>query len=129
MKTFGLILVGIVLFVGGYFLGSFRPVTGLLPQETIKGDNQFTVTILDSANQPVADLEVDVAEKNGPPTGEGVKKTNTSGVATFNLKPGHYFIFFNTVNFPVDQYQVPREMEIDIAEGQTATKTIILKNK
>ena len=128
MKIVGLVALALALFVGGYVLGSYFPVSGLLSgQKSIKGDSELKVTVLDYANQPVSNLEVDVANENEPPTADGVRKTDANGIATFNLKPGHYYVFFNTINFP-QNFQVPRETEIDVTEGQTNSKTIILQN-
>lgn len=127
MKTFTIVFLGIVLFIAGYLLGSWRPLSGFIPNpDNIKGNTELKITILDPAGKPVSNLEVDLSEKNGPPAEGGVQKTDNSGIATFNVKPGHYFVFFNTTNFP-EKYQVPRESEIDVIEGQSNGVTILLK--
>lgn len=129
MKIFGFVAIVLVFFIAGYLLGSYKPINSIfIGKDSIKGSAELKVTVKDSLQKPVVDLEVDVASKNEPPTADGIKRTDINGVATFNLKPGHYFIFFNTINFPTN-YQVPRETEIDVSEGQLNNKTIILQTK
>ncbi len=126
MKTFGIIILVLGAFIGGFILGSYRPISGFITsKDSIKGNAELKVRVIDSSDNPVANLEVDVANKNKPPTTDGIRKTDKDGIAVFNLKPGHYFIFFNTTNFP-PYYQVPREIEVDITEEKSNVKSIIL---
>jgi len=129
MKIFSIVILCFLFLIIGYLLGTWKPLsTFMTGSNSIKGTTEVKVTVLGPTNQPVTNLEVDIATKNGPPTAEGVRTTDAQGVATFNLKAGHYFVFFNTTKFPSD-FNVPRESEIDVIEGQINAKTIILSTK
>lgn len=128
VKAIKIILFSLILLIAGYTLGNVLPFKGFLGQDSIVGKAKLEVKVLQENNLPIENLEVDVAEQPGPPKEGGAIKTNSEGVAFFEIKPGHYFIFFNANNFP-DQFQTPKDIEIDVAEGQTTKKTIILENK
>lgn len=123
------ILVVITIFLLGYALGNFLPFSGFGEQEKgIAGTAKLEVTILAENNKPVANLEVDVAEKPGPPKLGGTAETNENGVATFNIQPGNYFIYFNSGNFPQNLKEgEPRP--IQVIEGSVSKTTITLKSK
>lgn len=123
------ILVVIIVFLLGYALGNFLPFSGFGEQgKGITGSAKLEVTILMENNKPVANLEVDVAEKPGPPQLGGTAETNENGVATFNIQPGNYFIYFNSGNFP-QNLKESSPQQIQISEGSVSKTTIILKSK
>lgn len=125
------ILVVVVIFILGYALGNFFPWSGFGGTGAgvgIKGSAKLEVTILSGNNQPVANLEVDAAEKPGPPLPGGSVMTNGNGVATFNIQPGNYFIYFNSGNFP-QNFKEPALQQIQVSEGSVSKITINLQSK
>lgn len=122
------VLVVIIIFILGYVLGNFLPWSGFGEQggKGITGSAKLEVTILMENNKPVANLEVDVAEKTGPPQLGGTAETNENGVATFNIQPGDYFIYFNSGNFPQNLTEA-KPLPIQVIEGNISKTTIILK--
>ena len=94
----------------------------------IKGEVKLEVTILREENsQPLADLEVDVAEKPGQPPEGGVSKTNQNGVAVFYLKPNTYTIYFNSNNFPSNLKQPENFVQVKVEKDRINQQTILLK--
>ena len=77
---------------------------------------------------PLANIEVDIAEIPGPPLSGGASFTNENGIATFQIEPGDYFIFFNSNNFPED-FNEPEPEAITVKEGSLNKFTIILEVK
>ena len=99
-------------------------------KKDIRGEAELEVSVLREGNQPVQNLEVDVAEKAGQPPEGGVGETDDKGVATFYIKPGNYYIFFNSNNFPPDlKYPVEKMTPVKVEEGKINQATIILKSK
>jgi len=66
------------------------------------GQTLLRVKILQIDGTPVSNLEVNLWANNaGPPTGPPpAVMTNTSGIATFAVSAGDYYIGFNRSNFP-----------------------------
>ena len=66
------------------------------------GQTLLRVKILRIDGTPVSNLEVNLwANNSGPPTGPPPSvMTNTSGIATFAVSAGDYYIGFNRSNFP-----------------------------
>jgi len=66
------------------------------------GQTLLRVKILRIDGTPVSNLEVNLWANNaGPPTGPPpAVMTNTSGIATFAVSAGNYYIGFNRSNFP-----------------------------
>lgn len=123
------IVLAVVIFFLGYAAGNFFPWSGFGEKGAgISGSAKLEVTILAQNNQPVTNLEVDVAEKLGPPLPGGSVVTNGNGVATFNIKPGNYFIYFNSGNFP-SNLKEPALQQIQVAEGSVSKTTITLQSK
>lgn len=123
------ILTVIIIFLLGYAIGNFLPLSGFGEQKGgIMGSAKLEVTILDENSKPVTSLEVDVAKKPGPPQRGGTAMTDQNGIATFNIQPGDYFIYFNSGNFP-QNLQEPEPQPIQTNEGNISKKTIILKTK
>jgi len=93
---------------------------------TIKGDAVLEVTLLmnNNSRDPLGKIEVDVAEKPGPPPEGGIAITDESGIATFRIKPGVYFIYFNNSNFPKN-LSTPEPSSVVVTEGIN-TKTILI---
>lgn len=130
MKIVKLIIFTIgflVIFLIGYGLGNVFPFSGFSSVENgISGKETLEVKLEMNDGAPVVDVEVDVAEKPGPPPQEGITTTNEKGIATFNLKPGSYFVFFNSNNFPKN-LQIPEAEKVIVEEGKLNQKTIILQ--
>jgi len=129
MKKLIFIIVVLIILILGYLLGNFLPLAGFFSTnvKSIKGDAKLEVRLVLENNTPLANVEVDVAEKTGPPSQDGALFTDKNGIATFYVIPGNYFIYFNTANFP-DNYQVPKESQIAVPDTG-GSKTIIIKNK
>lgn len=124
------ILAVIVVFILGYALGNFLPFSGFNNNSGtgIIGSAKLEVAILNENNSPVPDLEVDLAEKPGAPKRGGAVTTNQNGIATFNVQPGNYFIYFNSGNFPQNLKEgEPRSVQV--VEGSVNKATVILKSK
>lgn len=129
MKVLKIVFPLILVFVVGYALGNLLPFSGFGEQgKGITGTAKLEVTILAENNKPVANLEVDVAEKPGPPKIGGTAETNENGVATFNIQPGNFFIYFNSGNFPQSSKE-PSPQQIQVGEGSVSKTTIVLKAK
>jgi len=136
MKVLKTIFIIVVFFLLGYIVGNFYPLgifsvirSFIIPSETITGDVELKVTVLDEKKNPIPNLEVDL-DKSLPPSPARMLfvDTDENGVATFQLKPGTYFVFFNANNFPND-FRIPRAQKIDVKSGQVNELTIILKRK
>jgi hypothetical protein len=126
------IIIFIIIFVAGYLLGSFFPLslTPSSPQGDIQGDTELRVIVLRDDNQPVPNLEVDVAEKPGQPPLGGTAETDQQGVATFFVKPGTYYIYFNDSNFPSDLQTLEQgSKRIEVREGEINEEIINLKSQ
>ena len=126
------IIIFIIILGIGYFLGNYFPFPFNLPflQGDVRGETELRVTVLVDNNQPVANLEVDVAEKPGPPPKGGAIETDEKGIATFYLKPGVYYIYFNMKNFRSDLEPLPEgSKRIKVESGIINEETIILNSK
>jgi hypothetical protein len=136
MKRLKIIFIIVVFFLLGYIVGNFYPLgilsmirSFIIPSGTITGDVELKVIVLDEKKNPISNLEVDL-DKNVPPSPGRMLfvDTDENGVATFQLKPGTYFVFFNGNNFPND-FRIPNTRKIDVKSGQENELTIILKRK
>jgi len=76
-----------------------------------------------SEGEPIKNLEIDVGKKLGPPPRGGVAYTDENGIATFYLKPGKYYLYFNAANFPKD-FEYPEPKEIIVEEGKINEYTV-----
>ena len=85
------------------------------------------MTVLRPDHSPAANLEVDVGTVSGKVLEGGHEETNSSGVATFKIKPDTYSIFFNANNFP-SGLAYP-DTQVTTRSDQTTTQTIVLKTK
>lgn len=130
MKIILKIAVIIAIFILGYTAGNFIPWSGFSFSggESIAGSAKLEVTLQMDSGQPVADVEVDLGEKPGPPPKGGVTVTDKNGMATFSVQPGNYFIYFNSGSFPKN-LQEPEPQQIQVSEENISKKTIILKTK
>ncbi len=95
----------------------------------IRGNAVLNVTVLTELQKPVTNLEVDLAEKSGPPPQGGSVKTDDKGVAAFSVKPGDYVIYFSSGNFPQNLVYPNNSQPVHVAEGKTNEATVILKTK
>ncbi|MDD5675762.1 MAG: hypothetical protein PHC61_16450 [Chitinivibrionales bacterium] len=134
MNNLKLIVFVLIALLAGYVIGNLFPcsiIQGFNSQknlENISGNAALSVKILDENNSPLKNIEVDVGTQPGQPPLGGSVYTNESGEANFNIKPGSYFIYFNTVTFP-DKFELPESRQIIVEAGFANTATIILKNK
>jgi hypothetical protein len=125
LLKFGLIfLAALVVYVGAILAGFNLPGAALL-KKSIAGNEVLKVTVLmdNRVQDPVANVEVDVAETPGPPPEGGVSPTDSKGVATFHIKPGTYVIYFNNANFPKN-LAVPELVPVTVTQGEVAQVTI-----
>ncbi len=116
----------------GYIVGNLVPFTGFaFAGKSIEGSAKLEVKLVLDNGTPLSKIEVDVADKTGPPPKGGVAVTSENGVATFNIKPGSYIIYFNLGTFPknLDWPQGGPETSIQVLEGVVNQKTLILKAK
>lgn len=123
------IIALIIVFLAGYAAGNFLPFTGFaLPGKSIAGDARLEVKLVLDNGQPLTRIEVDVAEKTGPPPKGGASVTDENGVAAFNIRPGAYVIYFNLGTFPknLDWPEGGPETKIQVSEGVVNQKTLIL---
>ncbi|MFA5413508.1 MAG: hypothetical protein WC348_03135 [Patescibacteria group bacterium] len=118
-------LIIILCFVGLYFLIYQDNQQG----PSIKGDAVLRVMVVTDKDEPVKDLEVDVGETAGPPAEGGFVKTDNAGVATFNIKPGKYVIFFNDSNFPTNLEHSDDTPTVEVSQDKPTEQKIILKTK
>ncbi len=116
----------VVFYVGAILLGFNLPKPASL-DKGIEGNAELRVTLLMDNNlkNPLPNIEVDVAEKLGQPLKGGVAITNEQGVATFKVKPGSYYIFFNSGAFPKNLAE-PEPQQVTVSEGGTNEKTILV---
>ena len=121
--TLAVILAVVGIFISSSVISSFN-----IGSSSISGSISFQVIILDENGSPLSGVEVDIAETPGPPPEGGIMTTDENGVAHFSLKPGNYYVFFNTVNFPSQYYQ-PAPSQINVSEGGVNIKEIILSRK
>ena len=78
-----------------------------------------------NVRNPLSKIEVDVAEKPGQPPKGGIAVTDEEGIATFNIKPGNYFIYFNNLTFPKN-LSVPDPQSITVIEDSINEKTFLI---
>ncbi len=99
------------------------------PAGDIFGNNKVEITLLNEDQQPLTNVEINLGEKTGTPPQGGRQVTNSKGVATFFVKPGKYFIYFNDLFFPKDLMKPIDLLQITVEEGKPVTKTVILNYK
>jgi len=141
MKKPIIILIILLALVIGYILGLFFPLSifglsnsqhpfslPILEDTGIEGDARLEVSLIMDNGRPLDNVEVDLAEVPGPPPIGGVGLTNEDGLAVFSVKPGSYFIFFNSNNFPKN-VNCPEPIAIEVKEGIVNEKEIILTIK
>ncbi len=128
MKKILLVLAFLAVFIAGYALGNIVPFSfSLFSAKGIVGDSTLNVKVTMDNGTPLDRIEVDLGEKVGPPPKGGVQVTGEDGVATFKVKPGAYYIFFNTNSFP-QNLQVPEEKQVVVGEGFNEA-TVAVKTK
>jgi hypothetical protein len=123
-----IIIIAIATLIAGYLIGSFFPIRGFFQSTgpSIAGNSTLKVTVLRPDRSPATNLEVDIATKVGQVFEGGHEKTDANGIATFNIKPDTYYIFFNAINFPKDLKYTDTPSVVTQA-GQTVSQTIILQ--
>lgn len=132
MKKLGLIVIVVIALLIGYAAGNFLPFTGFgFFGKSIEGNAKLEVKLVLDNGTPLSKIEVDVGEKTGPPPKGGVAITDETGVATFNIRPGEYVIYFNLGTFPknLDYPQGGPETKVQVEENKVNQKTLTLKTK
>jgi len=131
MKKKILIIIIISLLIG-YALGNLIPFSGFnflkIFQKGIEGTAKLEITLLMDNGTPLANIEVDVAERPGTPPSGGISYTDENGIAVFNIKPGQYYIFFNSNSFP-ENLIIPDPEPIQVQEEIINQYTIQVKAK
>lgn len=144
MKKLTIVLLTIIAFLLGYLAGNILPLnssstgstgqqkTFSLPQfgdQGIKGDVTLQVILkMEDMGNPVANVEVDLAEEPGQPPIGGTALSDENGVALFNIRPGRYFIFFNDNNFPKN-LRTPEPQPIEVKSGEINKTEILMTLK
>lgn len=128
------IIIFLTIFIIGYAVGNFLPINSFprIGDKGIAGDAKLEVKLMMDNGTPLSNIEVDVGERSGPPPKGGVSVTNNKGIATFNIKPGSYFIYFNSTTFPKNlewPAQEGPETKIQVEENTVNEKTLIFKTK
>jgi len=127
MKMFKIVLLGLLIVVAGYIIGSFFPITGFFSSgASIIGNAELKITVLRPDGSPATNLEVDVATQPGAPLKGGIAITDSKGEAIYKVKPGNYFVFFNSINFPKSLAQPHSPIQVTLVENQTTEQTINL---
>lgn len=130
MKILKFVLIFIVAVVIFYavavLLGVNLPKPAFL-KKGIEGNAELKVTLLmdNNVQNPLSNVEIDLAEKPGQPPKGGLALTDESGVAVFKVKPGSYYIYFNDNTFPKN-LKVPELEQIVVKEGVVNEKTILV---
>lgn len=116
----------IAAYFGAIFLGFNLPKPAFLGN-SISGSAVLEVKLLmdNNVQDPVAKIEVDLAEKPGPPPEGGVATTDQTGTATFNVKPGQYVIYFNQANFPKN-LAIPQTQPVTVSQEGPNVVTILI---
>ena len=130
LKFFLAFIISLIIFyAAAIMLGLDLPKPAFL-NKGIEGNAELSVTLLMNNNvkNPIPNTEVDVAEKPGQPPKGGVAITNESGVATFKIKPGNYYIYFNENSFPKN-LAIPESQQITVVEGKVNEKTFLVNTK
>ncbi len=132
MKNLWIAMAILIAFVVGYSAGNLIPFTGFaFAGKSIEGTAKLEVKLVLDNGMPIPKIEVDVADKTGPPPKGGVAVTDDNGVATFNIKPGSYVIYFNLGTFPknLDWPQGGPVTSIQVSDGAVNQKILVLKAK
>ncbi len=127
LKTLALLVVVlVVLYLGGIFLGLDLPKPAFLEKSIVGNETLKVKVVMDnSAQNPINNVEVDLGEKPGPPDKGGAMVTDSMGVATFKVKPGSYVIYFNESSFPKN-LKTPDLVNVQVQEGQINEKTVMV---
>lgn len=122
MKKTSLIIIFIVA-VAGYFLANSSVF-----KKAIEGDIALEVKIVAQNQDPLSNIEVNVSQEPGQPPVGGTMFTDETGTAVFHVRPGSYFIFFNSNNFP-SGFDYPAPTPVRVEEGQSNFHVITLMPK
>jgi len=141
MKKFSILtIVFIVLaIILGYILGNVLPFNGFLNAANNNAQNtqvtgipenkgRLVVKVRNNNEEPIVGIEIDVATQPGLPAQWGIKEANIQGLATYDIDPGQYYVFFNLNRFP-SEYIVQSERRVIIIAGQQQNITFTLEKK
>jgi hypothetical protein len=120
------IVAAAIFYFAAIFLGANLPKPAFL-EKGIEGNTELKVTLLmdNNVKNPLPNVEIDLAQKPGQPPKGGTAITDESGVATFKVKPGDYYVYFNENTFP-QNLKVPELVQIVVEEGVANEKTILV---
>jgi len=131
------VIVALISVILGYVIGNLLPFksfpesddSGQITQDSNipDGKGRLVVEVMNTDNEPVIGIEIDVAFQPGPPEDWGVKETNTEGIAIYNLDPGDYFAYFNMERFP-SEYVVQPEKKVTVINGEETIVTFVLES-
>jgi hypothetical protein len=124
------IAILVTFYVGAILAGFNLPGAGLIQKNDISGSAVLEVKLVmdNRAQDPLANIEVDVAEEPGPPPEGGVAATNDAGVATFQIKPGSYVVYFNSLSFP-ENLAIPESKPVTVTKEGPNQVTITVDTK
>jgi hypothetical protein len=135
-KVLSIVLAFVIGGIAGYFardlpalLSKDEDLPTQLEQGEYAGNDVLEVTIQKKDGSVLAGIEVDLwadGKQEGPPTA-AIEETDTRGIATFNLKPGTYWLGYNLENWPEDLEIPVGQTELTVESGKTNSVTIILK--
>ncbi len=95
----------------------------------IKGEDKLQVILeMEDTGNPLNNVEVNLAKEPGQPPLGGTALSDEKGIATFNIKSGNYFIFFNSSNFP-GNLQIPEPRSIEVKSGEVNQITLPINLK
>lgn len=118
--------IAVLLLALGYVIGNLFPLGA---KQSVRGDAELRIILLDDGGTPVYDTEVDVAENSGQPPEGGSVQTDANGTAVFFVKPGRYVVYFNVGNFSQNLQYPQQPMPVVVQKDGVNEKTIILKRK
>ncbi len=122
-----IVLFLIIGFILGYIVGNITPLAIFQFLGSVRGENELRIIAL-VEGKPINNLEINVGQRLGPPPKGGVVFTNENGIATFYLKAGKYYLYFNAANFP-QHLEYPEPRGITVEKGKINEYTINLKPK
>jgi len=137
MKKLGIIVVIVVLLlILGYvlrghlpFSSSPGPSSELTSEQEIQGDTQVKIrALIMETDEPIPDLEIDLATQPGIPLVGGVVTTDENGIAEFSVQPDTYYVYFNSSNFP-ENLIMPEPEKVIVKEGDLNERDILFLTK
>ncbi len=117
------VIIFVVLLLSGFFY--FKPSKNSQPVQ-LYGEESLTIIVLDSMNNPVKNLEVDLwtsTSPSGPPSA-GFLMTDEMGKVKFMIPEGDYLIGFNQIGFP-EEFLYPKKISVVVNVGNNEKEIIL----